>query len=198
MIIDRFKDLLGKARGTRNKKLLMLAGGCVLFLIVDIFFIFIPLTGKNFSLKRRIISVKNSIDSLNSDISKMGLADKRLEDLTAERAGYSKRFPKEEEVPALLGEISTIAGKLGIDIIAVKPITANKDVIEEGVLYRQVTVEISAKGGYHQLGQFINKLETYGRLIDVRNAEIIADSAMPRKHRIRLLIATYILTRDMG
>lgn len=178
-----------------NKKILIMVAGVVIALIFDIFFIFFPLVGKSYKLKAKIISSSKDLSYLKQQISSLDNIKKRLENLKTEQVKYGKGFPKEEEIPALLGNISTIAGKLGIEIIAVKPVRMafQEEAKSVGELFREVLVEIYAKGGYHQMGQFINKLETLDKFMEIRDIEITADKNSPRRHFFRLLVATYIL-----
>ncbi|MDD5450057.1 MAG: type 4a pilus biogenesis protein PilO [Candidatus Omnitrophica bacterium] len=190
-IIDQIKEKIAELPGGPKNRLLIVAIIAIIVLIADIFFIFIPIIGKNFYLKSRIVTVRDNTTALKKQISMLGETKKRLEALKAEQIKYKEVFPTEEEVPVLLGDFSSIAGKLGIDIIAVKPVKLTEKQ-DEG-LFHEVPIEISAKGGYHQMGQFINKLETLNKFMEIKDVEVVADKTTPRRHYFRILVSTYIL-----
>jgi len=180
----------------KHKGLLIIGAGAIVVFLLDVFFIVTPLIKKVSDLRCKVIAVKSDISYMDRQLAMLSATLEKLDNLKAGRAMYEVYFPKEEEVPGLLGEISTMAGKLGVDIIAIKPVKlkAAADLLKaDERLYNEVPIEISAKGGYHQISQFINKIETYTKLVEVKDVEIFSDSAAPRKHFCRLLVSTYIL-----
>ena len=178
-----------------KKRVLLLGAVAILALAADCVFIFFPLVGKAYSLRYRICSSRKDITLLNQQLSAVEAVKKRLTNLKEEREKYANCFSKEEEIPAILGDISTIAGRLGVDIIAVKPVklTSQEGAGKTGDLFHKVPVEIFGKGGYHQIGQFIGRLEAFDKFMAIEDLEITADPASPRKHFFRLMVAAYIL-----
>ena len=200
-MITQIKDMITQIKGVimhiqdeQNRKILIIGISSVVLLAVDVFFVFIPLVNKSFDLKTQIISIKNNTASLDRQIAMLDNTRKRSEVLKAEQTRYKEFFPKEEEVPAILGDLSSIAGKLGVDIIAVKPVKLNSQQNTEKIanLFHEVPIEISAKGGYHHIAKFINKLETLDKFIEVKDLEIVANQTTPRRHFFRLLVSMYI------
>lgn len=193
--IIQIKDEILEMQGEQNRKVLIIGAGVIILLLLDLFLVFLPLVKKSFDLKSQIVSVKKNISTLNQQIVSLDATKKRLEILKNDQIMYETKFPKEEEVPALLGRLSTIAGKLGVEIIAVKPVKIElRGGADETVgLFHEVPIEISAKAGYHQIGQFINKLETLDKFIKIQDVEITPDRATPRRHFFRVLVLTYIL-----
>lgn len=189
------KNLVAQIKGNQNKKLAAIGLIAAVLVIADIFFIFLPLLGKNFKIKTQILSLKKNTEALNRQFSDINGIKERLAAVKAERESYNLIFPKEEEVPVLLGGISAIAGKTSIDIIAVKPVKLenSRDTAESTAVFHEVPIEIFAKGGYHQIGQFINKLESLDKFVEIKDIEITADKATPRRHFFRLLVSTYVL-----
>ncbi len=189
------KSLITQIKGARNKNIVVMGAVLAVVLIIDIFLILLPLTARNFRLKSQIVAIKKDTRLLNEQVVNIGSIKKRLESAKAEQEEYDKRFPKEEDVPVLLGGISAIAGKAGIEIIAVKPVRleAAGKAPESDAIFHEVPIEIFAKGGYHQIGQFINKLESLDKFVEIKDIDITADKATPRRHFFRLLVSTYIL-----
>jgi len=176
-----------------QKKKILIIGGIGVLLVADIFFIFFPLIGKTFQLRSEIVSIKKNIAVLNQQIAMRGETQKKLEALKNDQARFQKLFPKEEEVPALLGELSTVAGKLGVDIISVRPAKTNPGAVPTPSFFHEVIIEMSGRGGYHQIGRFINKLEMLDKFISIQDIEITTERTTPRVHIFRILLSTYIL-----
>ena len=189
------KNLITQIKDARNKNIVVIGAAAAVVLLVDIFLILPPLTVLNFKLKAQIISIKKDADVLNRQFSDASAINNRLEAARNEQKECEKRLPKDEEVPVLLGGISAIAGKIGIEMIAVRPVKLETfgKAPESDTIFHAAPIEIFAKGGYHQIGQFINKLESLGKFVEIKDIEITADKATPRRHFFRLLVSTYIL-----
>ena len=179
-----------------QRKLLIIAASAIVLLIVDIMFIVSPLMNKNADLKRQVVVVKAKLIELQKKINLADAAKKRSEELRAELATYEKRFPREEEIPLFLEDLSKVAVASGIDISAIKPVTkaglqAPPDAFMN--LFHKIPIEISAKAGYHQIGRFINSLEKLERFIEIKDIQISQDTTTPRRHQLKLVISTCIL-----
>ena len=62
-------------------------------------------------------------------------------------------------------------------------------------VYQEIPILITAKSGYHELGQFLAKLENAERFMKVVGMTIKSNKATPKKHDAELLVLTYILTK---
>lgn len=189
------KNLIAQIKDARNKNIAVIAAVLAVALVIDVFFILLPLTAKNFRLKSQIVAIRKDMGLLSGQAADISSIKNRLEAAKIEQRECEKRLPKEDEVSVIIGGISAIAGKAGVEMIAVKPVkldAAEKPSAEDKILH-EVPIEIFAKGGYHQIGQFINKLESLDKFVEIKDIEITADKATPRRHFFRLLVSTYIL-----
>ncbi|MCX5715363.1 MAG: type 4a pilus biogenesis protein PilO [Candidatus Omnitrophica bacterium] len=180
---------------TPDKKFLVIViSGAVLFAL-DIFFILRPLINKTMDLRSQIVSVKKNIANLEQQIQVLDATQQRMTALKGQAAECEKKFPKNEEIPSLLENISATAAKSGVDIVAIRPVKKEPQAGKEKAndLFHEIPIEILAKGGYHQLGQFINRLEVSARFMEVKGIDLIRDPAFPRRHNLKLLVSTYIL-----
>ena len=179
-----------------QRKFLIAVLSTVILLVVDIFLILRPLINKTSDLRTQASALTKDIAILNQQISMMDARKKKLEELKTQYANYEKRFPKaEEEIPSLLESLSTIAVKSDIAIIGIRPVkpVQTEQVEKIAALFNEIPIEILAKGGYHQLGSFINRLEALDRFMEIKDMEINRDAATPRSHSLRLMVSTYIL-----
>lgn len=179
-----------------QRKFLIIASAAVIFLVVDIFFILKPMFAKTWELNQRIGSINKDVDELKRKISTLDSAKGKLGALKSEYENYEKRFPKADEIPSLFETLSTIAVKSKVGIVAVRPMVAEKGpAAKVSSLYQEIPIEIRAKGGYHQLGDFINKMEMLNRFMEVKDIEITREDAAAKRENLRLLVSTYILLR---
>ncbi|MCM8782156.1 MAG: type 4a pilus biogenesis protein PilO [Candidatus Omnitrophica bacterium] len=180
-----------------QRKVLIIGLSSVILFLLDIFFVMAPLINKILDLNVQIVSIKKNISDLRRQVSMLDSMKQKLEALKLQDADYEKRFPKEEELPSLLESLSAIALKSNVVIVAVKPIRTEieEQAAKGGCLFKEIPIEIVAKGGYHHLGNFINRLEMLDRFMEIKDIEIGRDETTSRRHNLRLLVSTYILLK---
>ena len=97
-------------------------------------------------------------------------------------------------MPRFLQGLAGIARKSNVKILSVTPhkLTTKSKGKESGQYYGTMPVVITAKSGYHQMGQFINDLEEGGRFVTVEDVQIQYDNNFPRKHNVKMVLKTYV------
>ncbi len=100
---------------------------------------------------------------------------------------YEDKLPEQREVPQLFRELDEIAGQSQIKIISV-----GSEQFEEREHYWRYWMDLALEGGYHELGRFINKLESLGRFIKVDDIQISSDPQNLLKHNIKLVVSTFV------
>ena len=157
-------------------------------------FILVPKFGNLSRASRVVNDLNNKIEQLNVRTKRQTAMKGKLTELREEYDGYSKRLPKEKEIPAFLEGISAIAKTSRMKILSLTP-SDLKTVKSEGKeveYYREMPILLTAKSGYHQLGKFMSNLERGKRFINVGNLRIQYDSGHPRMHNIRMELGTYV------
>ncbi|MEI8176197.1 MAG: type 4a pilus biogenesis protein PilO, partial [Candidatus Omnitrophota bacterium] len=136
-----------------KKRVALMAAVATLLVLADIFFVIIPLFGKVADLRGKVISRQEAIRSLREQIERIGKTKKTRDGLKQEQMFYYRRFPTEEEIPLLLNNLSVVAASSNVDIIALRPVKADIAApTTKTAPYREVPLEIVAKGGYHHIG----------------------------------------------
>lgn len=193
-------DIKSILSSRENARPVIMLGVGFIVIVIDLAFVFFPLARTAFSAQNKVAVLKKNIASTSSNISKMYSTRKKLEDLKVQQAGFEKKFPREDEISSLLNSLSSVAAKSGVDIIAIKPVRVGK-ITEtkkgkepEKESFHEIALEISAKGSYHQIGAFINKIEMMDRFMNIRNIDIASNNTSPRSHDLKLTVVTYILT----
>jgi type IV pilus assembly protein PilO len=157
-------------------------------------FILVPKFGSLSKASRIVNDLNNKIEQLNVSVKRQTTMNEKLTELRKEYDGYSKRLPKEKEIPAFLEGVSAIAETSRMKILSLTPsgLKAVESDGKEVEYYREMPILLTAKSGYHQLGQFISNLERGERFINVSNLRIQYDSSHPRMHNIRMELGTYV------
>ena len=177
-----------------QRKFLIIVVSVIILLILDITFILSPLINMTFDLSSQVSSVKKNIANLNQQISKVDDTKKKLALLKDDYLIYGNKFPKAEEIPRLLETLSTIAAKSEINIVAIRPQSkaSKKHKGKIAILFQEMPIQIIAQGGYHQIGSFINRLETLDRFLKVDDISLVQSGATGKMLRVTLLVSTYI------
>ncbi|MBC8473450.1 MAG: type 4a pilus biogenesis protein PilO [Candidatus Omnitrophica bacterium] len=146
---------------------------------------FIAKNREYFSVKRRVSSAERLI--ANKEGMKI-----QYEKLKEQAEHLEKSLPAQDEVSSLLGVFSDIAESSGVEILKIKPIETWDDESGDAGIYREFPILIEARAGYHQCGEFINKLEKMERFISIDDISISGQSQDQRRHDIKLRVRTYV------
>jgi len=187
--------------GIRDKDSIKKSGFFVLLAVVvliDIIFFMKPQVVRIFDVARQAKSVTAELAQAQDAIGKTGLYKKTIVLCEEKINRYEKMLPAEKEIPALLENLSVMARDSGIKILGITPITAGPDkesMQPGGDIYQEIPILISAKSGYHELGNFINNLENSDRFMKVVDIDIRSSKLTPSKHDVELVVLTYILLK---
>jgi len=169
-------------------------------IIVLVYLVFgiLPKFSEKAKLSRQIRELKNDVELVNTRMARLDQMTTKLKSLREEFMGYSDALPDEKDIPAFLQELSTVARKSNVKILGITP-SEFRQVAgggKDNEFYREMPVSITAKGGYHELGDFLANIEQAKRFITMESLEISYDSRSPRKHDIDLVIKTYVTIDD--
>jgi len=198
-VIDDIKNIDLKNLDLKNKRtqiVLLIISAALAAAALYLYLVFAPqvagvfkLTGDTGNMRSDLKSARTVIkgfEKLNTDLKERG---QKVE-------SYEKQLPAEQEIPALLENLSNMAKESDIKIVGIVPAMPKvKDdkSVDKNQIYREIPILITAKSGYHELGQFLNKLENADRFMKVVDIDIRASASTPNKHDVELMICTYIL-----
>lgn len=137
-------------------------------------------------LKSKVINVERSWANIDSFKEKILHSKEKL-------GYYEKRLPGEKELPALLQFLSDSAKELDVRIIEIEP--GEPDKTAQSPIYYQVPISLRAECGYHQLGRFLNRLESADRFMKISDIKIKANPDRVDSHFVQLDIVTYVLKK---
>jgi len=187
---EQIKELL---KDQQVRKYLV-AGGIILITVFFFTFNTIPGLFQFITLATMTSDMEAQINAAENKISRIDDMERKVEELKEDLGKHSKHLPAEKEITSLLEGFAFIADRADIKILSVTPYELKK--ISTGnkydKFYREMPIKITAKGGYHQLGHFINKLEKEKRVIIIDDLEIKYDKQTPRMHDIVIMVKTYV------
>lgn len=191
---EQIKELLEDERVKRYLALGIAAGLMALYA----FFMILPKFGVLSIVSGEVKNLNQKIDVVNERVKRLDKINAQIMEMKAELGGYSKGLPDEKEIPKFLENLSSVAKISDVKILGITPseLKVVKVKGKKSGYYREMTITITARSGYHQLGQFINNLEEGERFTTIRNLEIQQDSKSPRAHRIKLGLETYVSVED--
>lgn len=188
-----------KFQFAKDKKEKALLSILVMTVIVAVYFqvFFRPVIKDAGTILPKVSRLKADLRDAKFLISRKETIEEEGRSLKLKKDRYEKIFPSQEEIPRLLESLSEMAGKSGVKIIGIKPLSKEETLTEEhSEVYREIPIEIMARSGYHQLGQFLQNLETGERFIMVKDLEISTSTDNVKTHNARLIASTYILVKE--
>lgn len=150
------------------------------------------------NLSPKVAGLKRDIELAENAIANIENFKKRIATLGAEVASYEDKLPARKDTALILGHLSKIAKDLGVKIVEIKELKEAEVGKAPGArrLYDEALIGINMKAGYHQLGRFINRVETETPLMKIHDIQIKADPKSPREHNAKLIVSAFILAKE--
>jgi len=203
-IIDDLKSVYLKDIDLKNidlkskqtQTLLLIAFTVLVAAILYLYFAFVPQVVRVFKLTVNTGKISSELKSARIMIKDFDGFKNDLEECSQKVESYEKKLPAEQEIPALLENLSDMAKDSNIKIVSIvpaMPYLKDGKTGKKSLIYREIPILITAKSSYHELGHFLNNLENADRFMKVVDIDIKANKANPKKHDVELMICTYIL-----
>lgn len=163
-----FQDLMEKIG--RLPRAQRLGGMVLLYVILGVVFWFLLYSPKLDNLAQLqteqadLVKKKNEVQARAADKEKF---EKDLEELTARLQQALRQLPDERDIPDLLTRISTVARRIGLEII--KWYSRDETVRE---YYADVPVQMEIAGSYHEVAMFFDRLSKLSRIVYVEDIEM--------------------------
>lgn len=90
-----------------------------------------------------------------------------VEKLNARLGMVVQELPNSREIPNLLETINNLGAVNGLDVVYIKP----QNDVDRG-FYAEVPISIKVRGGYHELGLFLDAVSRLPRIINVSDVTI--------------------------
>ena len=108
-------------------------------------------------------------------------------ELEARLNALKDRLPSEREMPGLYRTLTDAAAAVGLGLSLFQPrATATHDV------YTEIPIAINGEAGYHQLGEFLEKVAKLPRVVTVNEIKMVTGNRPRNPVRAELVLATYM------
>lgn len=194
MEIPRLSELL---KGKDKKEVivaLVFALGCLLY----VFGALPPQFGMVSNMSGEIKKLKADLNEARADIGERPSYKIALEESRGKYRYYQAlALAHEQEIPALLEMLSGMARESGVKIAGIKPLRGRESFVEvAGSIYKEIPVQIIAKSGYHELGEFLERMEKAKKFVNIKDIRIESNASSIKKHDVELLISAYLVAGE--
>ena len=193
-IIESFNNLNDQTRYA-------IFGGVVfLILLLDVIFLASPQIGGISDINDQIKKLSEDTQQVSVDKQRIVLLKKNLEDSRVQLNSLNDKVRSIQEVPAILGTISSIANQYGVKIDQLVP----EKKLQESLIatadgkYYALPVEIKIRCGYHKFGHFLNKLENADLFFIMKDFIIQNDEKNPNIQAYSMTIKIILVDKALG
>ncbi len=101
---------------------------------------------------------------------------------------FRGRLVKADEINSVRSEIMNLGQKSNVTSLSVEPLPSEED-IGRGLV--KIPIKVQLQGGYHNIGTFINNLESSEKLSFVGNLDIQNQTGMEQKHKAEFMLYVF-------
>jgi len=144
---------------------------------------------------REYVSLKKAVRVAQTQIAKEDNIRGDYDKIKKQVNTLDVSFANQNDISSLLQAFSGIAESSDVKILRIKPLEVLDNISQDGAIpsfYSEFPILIEAMAGYHECGEFVNKLETMDRFIKINYLDIKSCSG-EKRHHIKLKVSTYIV-----
>lgn len=131
------------------------------------------------SLEREVIAARAAANEVNR-------IRREIAELTAKLDLLKDRLPTEKEMPGLFRTVTDAAYQAGLQVALFQP---RESKIRD--YYVEIPFSLTAESGYHELGEFFEKVARLPRLVNVAEIKLSGLGKPRTPVRAELVLATY-------
>lgn len=195
----------------REQRVLVFVGGlAILTAWVYAVYIIGPLRRETSELGRQIREAREQLRILEVALSSEAGLEEKSRRLRESVQALRGSLTPEAELPSVIELLTELASQTQVKVQAIvpqrpaEPMEPTAPDAGQGssstslptVYYREIPIHIDALAGYHQLGTFLNLVETADKPMQLLSLRISANPKEPRWHRVKLLVQSYVAARE--
>lgn len=116
------------------------------------------------SEEKKELDLKNTYEQKQKKVANLAALKEQLEEMKQSFGDMLRQLPNKTEVAGLIVDISQTGLAAGLEFDLFKP---NKEQPSE--FYAELPIDISVKGTYHQLGEFVSGIAALPRIVTTHN-----------------------------
>lgn len=159
-MIARISEIL--RGGSSTQQLAMVAGGILAVLLIDWQYVYGPQSAHLRESQAQVATLRTEYDMKRAKSNSREEFARELKQLEASVQQAEARLPDEREIADLLSSVASSARAVGLDITLFrqKPETYSD-------FYANVPVDMTMRGTYHELAQFLDRVRQLDRIVNV-------------------------------
>ena len=176
----------------------ILGVGLLLIFLLYYFLLMKPQLDVLIRISPKIDIMAKDLKQARIDVSMVGEHKARTEELRKRMEATGDRILSKEEIPRILDSISRLAAESGVKINQIMPLSDSQEVVlppsGEGK-YFSLPILITARGGYHGIGRFLDKIETNQIFMSTVDFDIAATNDESMQHSEKITIKAFVIDR---
>ena len=139
------------------------------------------------ALEDRRQQLATELSQARAQVAELQRFRRELAELQARLDALKAKLPTEKETPALYRAVSEAAQGAGLGVSLFQPREPKpREYVAE------IPITITAEGGYHQVGQFFEKVATLERVVKVAELKLIGLTKNKSSLRAEMTLATFM------
>jgi type IV pilus assembly protein PilO len=131
------------------------------------FLFYLPRSAEIASKQERIQTLRAEQAKLQDQLKNWDKTKEEMVEVEGQFNQAKAQLPEEKEIPELLKQVSNLGRESGLEVLFFRQ---KPEILQD--LYAEVPVEMSVRGGYHQIALFFDKVRHLDRIVN------IADTSM--------------------
>jgi type IV pilus assembly protein PilO len=159
-MIERLSELM--QGGSSKQQLAMFVGAVLLVLVIDWQYVYGPKATALGESRSEVDALRSEYNTKRAKSNAREEFSKELRQLTASVKEAEARLPDEREIADLLSSVAGSARAVGLDITLFRQKNETYS-----SFYANVPVEMTMRGTYHELAQFLDRVRQLDRIVNV-------------------------------
>jgi Tfp pilus assembly protein PilO len=175
----------------------LLGGLCLLIFVADYFLILGPLQLKPLrNLSPKIQALQKDLKQAEQNIQGMEQFRQELQRLKGKWAELNAKVRTYDDIPVILDRVTRIAQEVHLSIDQIMPLKEEEVLLsnEQGQ-YLSLSIVMEARGGYHDIGRFLSRLEANDIFFRANDFQLSANEKDSKRHYVKMTIKTVILKK---
>jgi type IV pilus assembly protein PilO len=150
------------------------------------FFLMMPLQEKIGVTKGKLAAVDTELNQARAQVAELARFRREIAELEKRLVALKDRLPTEKETPTLYKTLSEAAQQAGLGVSLFQPREPRpRDYVNE------IPITVSAEGGYHQLGEFFERVARLPRVVTIGDLKVTGLTKSKNSMKADMTLATF-------
>jgi type IV pilus assembly protein PilO len=150
-----------------NQRLLVYSGAAVLIVLLYAFLLYLPRSTQISEKREKIQALEQEKAKLQALVKDQDKTKAEMQEVEGRFNQAKAQLPEQKEIPELLKQVSNLGQDSGLEVVLFRQ---KAEVLKD--LYAEVPVEMSVRGGYHEIALFFDKVRALDRIVNISDTGI--------------------------